>query len=225
MISVGRRRLFLVSVGAIAAPLTAAALAYGCTAVATLQPSSSVAKAGSTITVTGKYFGTHDPASDNTNGLAEIRLGSLSGPVLATGTPAGPDQAFSVQVTIPASTEAGTTFLAATQQTATGTPVYGTPARQAITVLAASAGGSGGGSANTIDTTAPENVATVLTLAQARRVAKTRLKRRDGSAKRIRVRCSRRSLSSATCRLRWTSKGKRHSKKMVVSAPRAASVW
>src|SRR3954471_11593450 len=81
MSSFAKRSTFLVCVGAISVPLVAAALAYGCTAVATLAAGQSAARAGTAVAVTGKYFGPHDPATDNTNGLAEIRLGSLTGPV------------------------------------------------------------------------------------------------------------------------------------------------
>ena len=227
MSSFGRRSLFLVCVGAISVPLVAAALAYGCTAVATLTASKSAAAAGTTVTVTGKYFGTHDPATDSTNGLAEIRLGSLTGPVLATGSPVTAERTFTVQVRIPAGTPAGDTFLAATQKTATGTPVYGTPARAAFKVLAApsSGGGSTGGSANTVATTTPTGVVETLSLAEARRAARMRIKRRVAGAKRIRAKCSRRSATSATCRVRWSAKGKSHSRKVVVKSQASSSAW
>jgi hypothetical protein len=229
MSSFGKRSLFLVCIGAVSVPLVAAALAYGCTAVATLAPSQTAAKAGSTISVTGRFFGTHDPSTDNTNSVAEIRLGSLTGPVLATGSPAGQDRSFTVNVTIPAGTPAGATFLAATQKTATGTPVFGTPARQAFTVLApASSGGggsSGAGATNKVATTVVPNVVETLTLAQARRAARMRVKRSHKGAKRIKASCSRRSRTSATCRVKWTSKGKAHSKKVVVKSTSSSAAW
>lgn len=226
MNSFGKRSLFLVCVGAISVPLVAAALAYGCTAVATLTASPGSATAGSTVAVTGRFFGTHDPSADNTNGEVQIRLGSLTAPVLATATPTGSDRSFTVNVTIPAGTPAGNTFLAATQHTATGTMVYGTPARQSFTVLAAVAApktGAGTGSSPKVEVIAPP--ADTLTLAEARRAAKMRIKRKSSSAKRIRVRCSRRSRTSATCRVRWTSKGKRHSKRLVVKSSASSAAW
>ncbi|MDQ6805782.1 MAG: hypothetical protein M3065_12625 [Actinomycetota bacterium] len=56
--------------------------------------------------------------------------------MLATASPSGTDRSFSVQVAVPADATPGDTFIAATQQTASGTPVFGTPARQAFTVSA-----------------------------------------------------------------------------------------
>ncbi|HWF52498.1 MAG TPA: hypothetical protein VG294_17785 [Solirubrobacteraceae bacterium] len=128
------------SLGLIAVPMAAAAVtAYACTAVATLTDSPGAAVAGSTVTVNGAFFGTHSATDSTSAGPVLIRLGSLTGPVLATASPSGTDRSFSVQVTIPADAVAGDTFLAATQQTASGTPVFGTPARQAFTVTAAPA--------------------------------------------------------------------------------------
>jgi hypothetical protein len=117
-------------------PLAIAATAYACTSVATLSESPASALPGSTVTVNGAYFGIHDPANATTAGPVEIRLGSLSGPVLATANPSGTSRTFSVQVTIPANATAGATFVTATQATASGTPVYGTPARQFFNVTA-----------------------------------------------------------------------------------------
>ncbi len=129
------RARLLISLGVLAIPLAAAATAYACTSVATLS-NPATAAAGSTVTVTGAFYGTHDAADPTTAGPVEIRLGSLSGAVLATATPSGPDRSFSVQVTVPPTAAPGATFLAATQANADGTPVYGTPARQALTVSA-----------------------------------------------------------------------------------------
>ncbi len=131
----GKRAWFVIGLGVLAVPLATAALAYGCTAIATLTLSSSSAPPGSTVTVNGKGFGTHDPASLGTNGLAEIRLGSISGPVLATASPTGAERTFNVQITVPQATP-GDTYITATQQDATNKPVYGTPARQAFMVTA-----------------------------------------------------------------------------------------
>ncbi|HWF50959.1 MAG TPA: hypothetical protein VG294_10000, partial [Solirubrobacteraceae bacterium] len=123
--------------GLIAVPMAvAAATAYACTAVATLTDSPGAALPGSTVTVNGAFFGTHSATDSTSAGPVEIRLGSLTGPVLATASPSGTDRSFSVQITIPADAVSGDTFIAATQQTASGTPVFGTPARQAFTVSA-----------------------------------------------------------------------------------------
>jgi hypothetical protein len=125
------RTWLLVSLAALAVPLGAAAVAYGCTATATLSPGA--AAPGSTVTVTGRFFGTHD-ASPGSNGPVELRLGSLSGPVVATAVPSGTGS-FSVPVAVPANASPGETILTATQQRPDGTAVYGTPARQTFTVL------------------------------------------------------------------------------------------
>jgi hypothetical protein len=193
--------------------------------VATLTASSTSATAGSTISVTGKYFGTHDPALDNTNGPAEIRLGSLTGPVLATADPVGADRTFTVNVTVPSDTPAGDTFLAATQKTATGTPVYGTPARQAFRVLENPSAPSGGstGDSNKVTTTQP--TAVPLSLAAARHAAKMRIRRASPSAQRIRAACSRRSATSASCRVKWVANGKSHSKRVVIKSQASAAAW
>lgn len=230
MSSFAKRSMFLVCVGAISVPLVAAALAYGCTAVATLTASQGAATAGTTLSVTGKYFGGHDESSDNTNGLAEIRLGSLTGPVLATASPTTTgDNGFTVNVTIPADTPAGDTFIAATQKRANGTPVYGTPARQAFKVLASSAPSGGGPTEPTTNkvmaTEGTGMVAETLTLSEARRAAKMKIKRSNRSARRLRASCSRRSRTSATCMVRFVSNGKSRSKRVVIKSEASASAW
>lgn len=136
MHNVSQRAKLLVGLGVLAIPLAVAATAYACTSVATLTDSPGAGVAGSTVTVTGAFYGVHDPADATTAGPVEIRLGSLTAPVLATATPSGPSGSFTVQVTIPKDAAAGDTFLAATQANPDGTAVYGTPARQAFTVLA-----------------------------------------------------------------------------------------
>ncbi|MDQ6807339.1 MAG: hypothetical protein M3065_20835, partial [Actinomycetota bacterium] len=123
---ISKRARLLISLGVLAIPLGAAATAYACTSVATLSENPGAAVPGSTVTVTGAFYGTHDAADATTAGPVEIRLGGLSGPVLATASPSGPDRSFSVQVTIPQTAVPGDTFLSATQANADGTPVYGT---------------------------------------------------------------------------------------------------
>ena len=138
----GKRGWVVGALALVAVPLVTAALAYGCTAVATLALSPSSGAPGDVVTVNGKGFGTHDPADAGTNGNVELRLGSVSGPVLATASPTGSDRAFSVQLAVP-ETAAGDTFVTATQKTASGTNVFGTPARQAFTVVARAPRSSG----------------------------------------------------------------------------------
>lgn len=169
MRKLGRRAWLTISLGLLAVPLVATAIAYGCTAVATLSTDPGAAPAGSTITVSGQGFGTHDDAAvTNTNGLAEIRMGSVTGPVLATASPTGAKRTFSVQVTVPEGAP-GDTFITATQKQADGRPVYGTPARQAFTVTAPAprAGtpspASSGMTANGPSTSAPTTTTTTTT--------------------------------------------------------------
>lgn len=130
-----KRAGLLLGLGVLAVPLVGTALAYGCTAIATLSVSKGAAEPGSVVTVTGKGFGTHDPADARSSQPAEIRIGSLTGPVLATASPGGQERNFSVDVTVPEGVS-GETFIAATQKNADGRTVYGTPARQAFTVSA-----------------------------------------------------------------------------------------
>ena len=136
MRKLSKRATLVFSLGVLAIPLAAAATAYACTSVSTLSASPGAAMAGSAVNVTGAFYGVHNPSDATTAGPVEIRLGSLSGPVLATATPAGQSNSFTVQVPIPQGTPAGDTFFVATQYNADGTPVYGTPARQVFTVTA-----------------------------------------------------------------------------------------
>jgi hypothetical protein len=158
MSKLSKRAWFAISLGLLAVPLVATAIAYGCTAVATLSADPGAAAAGSTITVSGQGFGTHDPALANSNGPAEIRLGSVTGPVLATASPTGTKRTFSVQVTVPQAA-AGDTFITATQTTASGTPVYGTPARQAFTVTAPETRSAGTSTSSGLTASGPNPVA------------------------------------------------------------------
>ncbi len=136
---IGKRTALMLGLGVLAVPLVGTALAYGCTAIATLQTSSAEGTPGSVVTVTGKGFGTHDAQDERSNRPAEIRMGSLTAPVLATTSPTGDNGTFTAQFTVPADAPAGETFIAVTQERADGRTVYGTPARQAFTVSAAPA--------------------------------------------------------------------------------------
>ena len=220
-----RRRTCLASLGALCVPLSAAAVAYGCTAAATLTPASTAAAAGDTVTVTGKYFGTHDPEDVTTNSPVQIRLGSLTGPVLGSAKPTGTEREFTVSITVPRETPAGDSFLTATQLSATGTPVYGTPARQAFKVLPAPPPAppplTGGGSQPAIPLVTPP-VAT-LTLATARRLASARVKRSTPSAKSIRTSCVRRNATTAVCRVKYRLNSKTRTKRLVVRAPSSSA--
>ena len=223
----GRRTWFLLGVGALAVPLVATALAYGCTAAATLSASPGAAAAGSAVTVTGKYFGTHDPQDINSNQPVQIRLGSVTGAVLAEASPTGTDRAFSVRITIPRGTSAGDTFISATQLSADGRPVYGTPARQAFKVTAAapaSAAGSSAGSGQQVAQQVATRRLATLSMASARRKAKRAILRRTNRrAKRIRTRCARRSRTTVACRVKYTVGSKSYSRRVVVRSTSSSS--
>ena len=223
---IGRRAWFLLGLGALAVPLVATALAYGCTAAATLSASPGAAAAGSTVTVTGKYFGTHDPEDVTSNQPVQIRLGSVTGPVLANASPTGTDRAFTVRITIPSGTAVGDTFISATQLSATGTPVYGTPARQAFRVTAAlaSAGVAAGGGQQVARQVAARRLAT-LSMASARRKAKRAVLRKDRRAKAIRTRCARRSRTTVACRVKYRVGSKAYSRRVVVRSTSTAASW
>lgn len=132
-----RRNMLLSSLGVLAVPLGIFAVtAYGCTMIATLTPSVTSALPGSTITVNGVNFTPYDPTDASSAGPVELRLGSLTGPVIADASPSGAAGDFTVQVTIPANAAAGQTYITATQVDDTGIPEFGTPAREAFTVTA-----------------------------------------------------------------------------------------
>lgn len=231
----GKRARVLSGMGVIAVPLVAAAVAYGCTAAATLSSSPGGASPGSTVTITGKYFKTHTTDSPGSAGPIEIRLGSITGPALAKVEGiSGPDRDFTVQVRLPSNATVGDTFISATQFESDGRPVYGTPARQAFTVTpppppppppAAGSGAAGGGQVG--NTVARRPLAT-LSLASASRRARAQVKRRNRRAKSIRATCVRRSRTSAVCRVRYRVGSKRLSRKLVIrsqSRASAAAAW
>ena len=221
-----RHRAWLLSLGVLCVPLAAAAVAYGCTAAATLTPGAAATAAGDTVTVTGKYFGTHDPEDINSNSPVDIRLGSVTGPVLATARPTGTDRAFTVRFRVPAGTPAGDTFITGTQLSATGTPVYGTPARQSFKVLPARPAGPTGGSPPAPQPQLVSPPVATLSMATARRLARVRVLRSKPGAKKIRASCARRSRTTAICRAKYRLKSKtRTSKRFVVKAPSSSAVW
>lgn len=227
MKSIGRRAWFLLGLGALAVPLVATALAYGCTAAATLSASPGAAAAGSTVTVTGKYFGTHDPEDVTSNQPVQIRLGSVTGPVLANASPSGTDRAFTTRITIPRGTAVGDTFISATQLSATGTPVYGTPARQAFRVTAppASSGtAAAGGGQQVARQVAARRLAT-LSMASARRKAKRAVLRKSRRAKALRTRCARKSRTTVACRVKYRVGSKTYSRRVVVRSTSTAASW
>jgi len=131
---VGKRGLTLLALSLVVVPLSAASLAYACTGLATITTSPGSAVAGATVTVDARGFAPHDP-SDARTSPAEIRMDSMTGPVIGTASPSSARSGgnFSVQITVPA-VAAGDHVLIATQNGADGRPSYGTPARTVFTV-------------------------------------------------------------------------------------------
>ena len=130
-----RRRWYLVVLGAVAAPVVGASLAYACTSLATLSLNPNSGTEGQTVTVTGRGFAQHDPADARTGQPVEIRFDSVRTPLLATAAP-GADGTFTAQIRVPQA-PTGDHVIVATQNRADGRPASGTPARQSFTVVAA----------------------------------------------------------------------------------------
>jgi|GEM_PF-6333593 len=130
----GKRVWLLLIMGLLAVPVTAAGIAYACTALATLSTNTSSAAQGASVTVSGKGFAPHDPADIRTTPV-EVHMDTASGPVLAQASPSGNNSGgtFSVDVTVP-SVDPGDHVLIATQNGIDGRPAYGTPARAVLTV-------------------------------------------------------------------------------------------
>lgn len=129
---VGKRGLTLLALSLVLVPMSAASLAYACTGLATATTSRSSGVAGSTVTVNGKGFAPHDRAAAP-GALAEIRMDSMTGPVIGTGSPSGTNGSFAAQITVPG-VDPGEHVLILTQNGADGRPVYGSPARTVFTV-------------------------------------------------------------------------------------------
>ena len=133
---IGKRVWVSLAMGLLAVPLSAASLAYACTGLATLSTSAASAAPGDIITVSARGFSPHDP-SDSRTSPAELRMDSMTGPVIGTASPSSAQSGgnFSVQITVP-KVEAGDHVLIATQNRSDGRPSYGTPARTVLTVNA-----------------------------------------------------------------------------------------
>ena len=128
----GRRALGVVG-AAVAVPLVAASIAYACTALATLGLNPTQGDAGTQVQGTGRGF------SRATSGVEPVilRFGSRTGTELWRGRPdAGGNISFSF--TVP-KVNPGSYAIIATQNTADGQAVPGTPARASFTVTGAPA--------------------------------------------------------------------------------------
>jgi len=123
----GARRVWLLGLGAVAAPVFVASMAFACTSLATLSMPESGAEL-STVTGTGKGFNTADTSS-----AVEIHFGSRTGALLWSGRANSAGEiAYSFQ--IPQGTAAGQYAIIATQTLASGNAAGGTPARAAFQV-------------------------------------------------------------------------------------------
>lgn len=138
MLDSAKRVWVLCGLALVAVPLSAAALAYACTGLATVSTAPG-AVAGTTVVVTGSGFAAHDPLDIRTE-PAKIRFDNPAGTVVATAspTPATDGGKFSVSITVPA-LDAGDHVLIVTQNGTDGRPAYGTPARAAFAIVAPAA--------------------------------------------------------------------------------------
>ena len=124
------RRRVLAVFAAVAAPVIVASAAFACQSLATLRANPNSGPAGTVVTLTGNNYSGSASASPIT-----IRLDSRTGPILAS---IPPTSRFTVTVNIPA-TNAGYHTLLATQYTASGAPVAGTPGRASFQVTGGAA--------------------------------------------------------------------------------------
>jgi hypothetical protein len=122
------RRLAVLGVGStIAGVMLAAATAWACVPVATLNLSTTQVKAGQDITVTG--------ASYNGTKPAVVHFNAVDGPVLGSFVPSG--GRIEGTVTIPAGTAPGNYLLVVTQEFTQGVQTWGVPARALLSVVGA----------------------------------------------------------------------------------------
>lgn len=124
----GLRKLSVLSgVGAAVLAVAFAASAFACTALATLQTSTASTAAGSNITATGSAFAAQGA------GPVVIHWNGVAGPEVGRAIPDANGN-ISAPVAVPKTAEPGQYVLVATQATAKGEPVYGTPARASVAV-------------------------------------------------------------------------------------------
>ena len=129
-----RRRLGLFLIFGAAIPLVVAASAWACAALATLRLDTRAAAPGTEVSGVGRNY---SPAGS----FVTVRLGGRKGPVLWEGPPAGSRGNIRPTFEVPA-VKPGSYVIVATQSTATGAPVAGTPGRAALRITRTSAGSS-----------------------------------------------------------------------------------
>jgi hypothetical protein len=118
-------RRWAIGLGTAAGALVlAAAAAWACVPVATLNVNPTQVTAGQEVTVTGGSYNNAKPVV--------MRWGGLDGPVLAELTTSG--GRINGTVTVPADARPGNYVLLATQETAPGATTWGVPARVLISV-------------------------------------------------------------------------------------------
>lgn len=144
------RRIFVVTLLSLAVPVGAASLAYGCTALATMTVQSGVAP-GQTITGTGKAFngGGHGTPAGATP--VELRWNTRTGPLMATAAPADASGNISFSFVAPNVPPGSYVLIGVQTNPANGTPFYGTPARQSVTIVAGARETAGRGGAVAAD--------------------------------------------------------------------------
>lgn len=144
------RKIFVVTLLALAVPVGAASLAYGCTALATMTVQSGVAP-GQTITGIGKAFngGGHGTPAGTTP--VELRWNTRTGPLMATAAPTDASGNISFSFVAPNVPPGSYVLIGVQTNPANGTPFYGTPARQSVTIVAGARETAGRGGAVAAD--------------------------------------------------------------------------
>ena len=147
-----RRRLAAGAFLIVAGPVALGSVAYACQSLATLHANPSSAAAGGTVTLFGKNY-----SSNATSTNIDIHLDGREGAVIAS---FAPTSTLNGTVTIPAGTAAGTHTLVATQYTAAGNAVSGTPGRATVQVTVAGRSSADGVSAPAAATSSDPALAT-----------------------------------------------------------------
>ena len=123
------RRGSVMAFGAVLVPLVAVSMAYACSVLSTLAVDPGTGVVGTTVAATGRSFSRVEVG--NVEPVA-VRWGTADGPLLWSGRPdAGGNIAFSFVVPEAAP---GSYTIVATQRTADGVMVAGTPARASFQV-------------------------------------------------------------------------------------------
>ena len=129
-ISKTRKRLATGAFLIVAGPVALGSVAYACQSLTTLHVNPGTAAAGSTVQVFGKNYSSNVASSP-----ILIRLDTRDGEIIGQFSPRSIID--NQPVTIPASVAAGAHILLATQTTATGNAVSGSPGRADIIITAA----------------------------------------------------------------------------------------